>query len=442
MREMKDSGVEWIGKIPKDWLLERGKYIFLQRNQRGNKDNLQLLSPTQKYGVIPQLLYDELSGMNAVKLNEKVDLSLMKTIHNGDYCISLRSFQGGFEYSKYEGVVSPAYQVFYPQIMISDGYYKYLFKDSSFIEKMNSFTMSLRDGKNIAYSDFSNSYIPYPPVSIQKSIANYLDYRCSEIDSLSADIQKQIDILNQYKQSVITETVTKGLDKNAEMKDSGVKWIGKMPKSWSTNKIKYLFRNNKGLSITKENLIDNGLPVLSYGQIHSKNNTGVFISDDLLRYVNYEYQSKYPQCQVYKNDFIFADTSEDYEGCGNCVYKRDNSILFAGYHSIILQTIQKQDNRYFAYLFKTDCWRKQIREVASGVKLFSISQKSLTNASVIAPPLVEQLQISDFLDAKCSVIYSSISDKQKQLDNLAEYKKSLIYEYVTGKKEVPTANGK
>lgn len=439
---MKDSGVEWIGKIPKDWLLERGKYIFLQRNQRGNKDNLQLLSPTQKYGVIPQLLYDELSGMNAVKLNEKVDLSLMKTIHNGDYCISLRSFQGGFEYSKYEGVVSPAYQVFYPQIMISDGYYKYLFKDSSFIEKMNSFTMSLRDGKNIAYSDFSNSYIPYPPVSIQKSIANYLDYRCSEIDSLSADIQKQIDILNQYKQSVITETVTKGLDKNAEMKDSGVKWIGKMPKSWSTNKIKYLFRNNKGLSITKENLIDNGLPVLSYGQIHSKNNTGVFISDDLLRYVNYEYQSKYPQCQVYKNDFIFADTSEDYEGCGNCVYKRDNSILFAGYHSIILQTIQKQDNRYFAYLFKTDCWRKQIREVASGVKLFSISQKSLTNASVIAPPLVEQLQISDFLDAKCSVIYSSISDKQKQLDNLAEYKKSLIYEYVTGKKEVPTANGK
>lgn len=127
MREMKDSGVEWIGKIPKDWLLERGKYIFLQRNQRGNKDNLQLLSPTQKYGVIPQLLYDELSGMNAVKLNEKVDLSLMKTIHNGDYCISLRSFQGGFEYSKYEGVVSPAYQVFYPQIMISDGYYKYLF---------------------------------------------------------------------------------------------------------------------------------------------------------------------------------------------------------------------------------------------------------------------------------------------------------------------------
>ena len=122
--KMKDSGIEWIGEIPVNWSLIKGKYIFVQRNQKGNHIELQLLSPTQNYGVIPQWKYEKLSGMVAVKLNEKADLMQFKTIHKGDFCISLRSFQGGFEYSKYEGVVSPAYQVFYPITNIYDGYYK------------------------------------------------------------------------------------------------------------------------------------------------------------------------------------------------------------------------------------------------------------------------------------------------------------------------------
>lgn len=147
MREMKESGIPWIGEIPKNWELIKGKYIFTQRNQKDNKINLELLSPTQNYGVIPQKKYEELSGMNAVKLKESTDLHLLKTIHKGDYCISLRSFQGGFEYSEYEGVVSPAYQVFYPITPIDRGYYKYLFKEKTFINKMNSYTMSMRDGK-------------------------------------------------------------------------------------------------------------------------------------------------------------------------------------------------------------------------------------------------------------------------------------------------------
>lgn len=109
---MKDSGIDWIGKIPDEWKIEKGKRIFAQRNERGNKINLELLSPTQKYGVIPQTLYEELTTYSAVKLKEGTDLSQLKTVHKGDYCISLRSFQGGFEYSKYEGVVSPAYQIF------------------------------------------------------------------------------------------------------------------------------------------------------------------------------------------------------------------------------------------------------------------------------------------------------------------------------------------
>lgn len=206
--EMKDSGAEWVGKIPATWKMRKGKYLFAQRNLRGNSIELQLLSPTQRYGVVPQSVYEELSGMVAVKLNEKTDLSLLKTIHKGDYCISLRSFQGGFEYSEYEGVVSPAYQVFYPTVEIAGGYYKYLFKENGFIEKMNSYTMTLRDGKNIAFADFGNTYIPYPPIKEQASIARFLDKKCSEIDTLISEKKQQLEVLDEYKKSLIFEYVT------------------------------------------------------------------------------------------------------------------------------------------------------------------------------------------------------------------------------------------
>ena len=206
--KMKDSGIEWIGEIPEHWKTKRAKYIFTPRNDRGNKIELQLLSPTQKYGVIPQALYDEISGMNSVKLKENTDLNLLKTCHKGDYCISLRSFQGGFEYSKYEGVVSPAYQIFYPTIKISDGYYKYLFKEKNFIEKINSFTLSLRDGKPISYFDFSNMYLPLPSAEEQKEIADYLDSKCTAIDNIINSKKQQLEKLEEYKKSLIFEYVT------------------------------------------------------------------------------------------------------------------------------------------------------------------------------------------------------------------------------------------
>ena len=216
-----------------------------------------------------------------------------------------------------------------------------------------------------------------------------------------------------------------------EMKDSGVDWIAHIPTDWTTNKMKYLFSNGKGLSITKENLIETGLPVISYGQIHSKDNSGTDIKDTLLRYVDFQYQADNPQCEVFQHDFVFADTSEDYDGCGNCVYKRDTSLLFGGYHAIIIHSLIKHDNRFFAYLFKTDAWRKQLREAASGVKVFSITQKALMNCSIIIPPEDEQKEISDFLDAKCSELDTAVSDLQSQIEALEEYKRSVITEAVT-----------
>lgn len=216
-----------------------------------------------------------------------------------------------------------------------------------------------------------------------------------------------------------------------EMKDSGVEWIGEIPLEWEINKIKYMFSNGKGLPITKENLIDEGLPVISYGQIHSKDNNGTKIGKNLLRFVNEKYSMKYPQCSISENDFVFADTSEDYDGCGNCVLKRDNSKVFAGYHTIILHSLLKRDNRFLAYLFKTDIWRKQIREKASGVKVFSITQKTLMNCKVILPVYNEEKIIANYLDTQCSEIDAIAEDIQKEISLLEDYKKSVITEVVT-----------
>lgn len=215
-----------------------------------------------------------------------------------------------------------------------------------------------------------------------------------------------------------------------EMKDSGLKWIGQIPNGWEVNRIKYLFKTAKGLSVTKDNLIEDGLPVISYGQIHSKINTGVTVADELRRFVSCDYR-KYVSSKLEKFDFAFADTSEDYEGCGNCVYKRTDDELYGGYHVVILHSIKKEDNRYFAYLFQTDAWREQIRTKASGVKVFSVTQKIINEASVIIPPVEMQARISNFLDAKCTEIDSLTADIQKQIDTLEQYKRSIITEAVT-----------
>ena len=418
---MKDSGFEWIGETPHDWQFKKGKYIFKQRNSKGNRIELQLLSPSQKFGVIPQTLLEEMTTQNVVKVKEDTDLSQFKTIHIGDFCISLRSFQGGFEYSKYEGVVSSAYQVFYPIVEIYDGYYKYLFKDKSFIEKMNSYTISFRDGKNIAFSDFGNTYIPVPPIKEQEKIAKFLDDKCEEIDSLIADIQKQIDTLEQYKRSTVIKTVTKGLNPDAAMKDSGIQWIGDIPEHWDIDKFKYHL-------VRKEPKNPGDKIVLSlyreYGVIpkDSRDDNHNQTSEDTSKY-------KY----IKPGNFV-VNKMKAWQG----------SVAVSDYEGIISPAYFVYDfiddvyfKRYFHYLLR-GCYKDEFMRLSGGMRVgqWDLSSDDLNNTLVIIPPVEEQIEIAKFLDDKCEEIENCIADKKKQISTLEDYKKSVIYEYVTGKREV------
>ena len=216
-----------------------------------------------------------------------------------------------------------------------------------------------------------------------------------------------------------------------EMKDSGIEWIGEIPKEWNIVRLKSLFDFGKGLPITKENLVEKGVPVISYGQIHAKFNTGVCLDNRLFRYVPETYIETHPSSLVSIGDILVADTSEDLEGCGNSVYVDKEMILFAGYHTIILQAKKRTNNKYIAYLLLTDNWRSQLRRKASGVKLFSVSKKMLSECSIILPLQSEQQKIAAHLDSECAKIDDVITKTKATIEEYKKLKQSVITEAVT-----------
>lgn len=430
---MKDSGIEWIGEIPEEWQLDKGKSIFCQRNERGNNIELQILSPSQKLGVVPQSLLEERTGHIAVKVKEETDLRAFKTIHKGDFCISLRSFQGGFEYSAYEGVVSPAYQVFYPIKSISDRFYSYIFKIQPFIDKMNSFTMTLRDGKNISFSDFGNSYIPYPPLTVQYKIADFLDDKCAKIDSLIDHEEATIEELKAYKQSVITEAVTKGLDKSVSMQDSGLEWIGQIPNNWTIGKLKNVcdvFGRIGFRGYRQDDLVVEGEGAITLSPSNMKD---MKMNYEKCSYLSWDKYFESPEIQIKNEDILFVKTGSTF---GKVALVENLPLEATINPQIIVMRNFKISNRYLCYFLCSPIIRAQIDCSVVGGTIPTISQEKILNYSIIIPSTKQQQEIADYLDKKCTDIDNLISIKLQKIEELKEYKKSLIYEYVTGKKEV------
>lgn len=428
---MKSSGVEWIGEIPEDWEVTRSKNIFTQRSSRGN-DVEEQLAATQQHGMYPQKLLE-----GVVQVKEDTDLQQFKTVHKNDYVISLRSFQGGFEMSDYEGVCSPAYQVFYNTIPISYRYYKYLFKSDGFISKMNSLTVGIREGKNIQYKDFSNSPIIIPPKSTQQRIASYLDKKCSKIEETIQNQQQVIEKLKTYKQSLITEAVTgkikiqngKVCGKYQSYKESGVEWIGKIPNEWEVKKLKHIADSfSKGSGITKEEIVINGdIPCVRYGELYTK----------------YDYH--FTKCQTRTNlkkietpkyfshgDVLFTCTGELVEEIGKSIAYLGNEKCLAGGDIIVLK--HSQDPMFMGFALDSKYVQGQKSFGKTKLKVVHISSGEIARLLIVLPPKEEQKEIADYLDKKCTAIDTAIEQKQNLIEKLTEYKKSLIYECVTGKK--------
>ena len=421
-RKMKDSGIEWIGEIPEGWEVIKAKYLFSPRNEKGNS-TLVLLSPTQKYGVIPQ---SQLEGV--VQVKENTDLQSFKTIHYGDFVISLRSFQGGFEFSNYEGVCSPAYQVFHATKDLSNDFFRYLFKSDGFISKINSLTVGIREGKNIQYWDFSNMLLALPPKKVQIRSAQYLNAKCIEIDTMLSKTRSSIEEYKKLKQAVITQAVTKGVRGEREMKDSGVEWIGEIPEEWNKCKL-------KNISIDIGDSLHGTPKFDDSGEVYFINGNN-FSSE----YVEPKFDTKklcleeslnYPKPELTEQT-IMISLNGSYGKV--CLYRYFPMLLgkSAGYITL-LPSINRRYVRY--YLSSTPA---QIIMTLSlnGTTIPNLSLNTLYNFPTILPPASEQAEIADYLDAKCAEIDKLIAKKEQLVKELESYKKSLIYEVVTGKREV------
>ncbi len=424
MREMKDSGVAWIGEIPKDWNIQNISSLYTIRNEKVSDIDYQPLSVTMK-GVVPQL-------STAAKTNAHDDRKLVK---KGDFAINSRSDRrGSCGIADQDGSVSLINTVLIPRKKMHPGYYNWLFHSSEFADEFYRWGHGIVDDLwTTSWQEMRNIAIPVPNFNNQEIIADYLGNKCIRLDTLISNQQKQIEKLKAYKQSIITDAVTKGMNKDVPMKDSGVDSIGIVPEHWKVKRVKYIADSIlKGNGISKDEVLEDGdIQCIRYGEIYSKYDCSFYksfsrTSTDIITMPQF----------ISKGDILFAGTGELVEEIGkNIVYLGDDPCL-AGGDIIILK--HSQNLEFLNYALYGSCSQMQKSKGKAKLKVVHISASEIGNLLVALPPNEEQEQIAEYLNQKCNEINKLIEIKQQKIEKFEQYKKSLIYDYVTGKKEVIT----
>lgn len=435
-REMKNSGIEWIGDIPKDWAITKLKNIIDFISGYAFKSEFFTISDNNKKVITIKSFNNKQIILNNLSYSkESLEFPTKYLLKNNDILFAMSGGTTGKNLLIEQ--VDDLYYINQRVGIIRSSFNKFIYyyiNTGLFSEYIYLFSLGSAQ-PNISATDIQNFIIALPEKETIKKIEIYIDYQLKIISNIIDTTYQSIEELKKYKQSLITEAVTKGLDSTVEMKDSGIEPMVNVPKHWKINKIKYLFELYGGLNITKKNLIDTGIPVINYGEIHSKYGFHFDLRYDVVQKVDSHYL-EYKNSLINQGDFIFADTSEDIEGSGNFTCYLNEEMCFAGSHTIILKSKKFINYFYFSYLFESLLFRSQIQKKVEGIKVYSITQRILKSLILFEPPAEEQQQIVQYLDKKIFTIDSLIKDKTKVIEELENYKKSLIYEYVTGKKEV------
>ena len=418
MREMKSSGVAWIGNIPKAWGLIRYKDKYKNSKEiAGDKSRSYERLALTLNGVIKRPK-DDSDGL------QPKEFDTYQVLHENDFVFKMIDLQNistsRVGLSPYTGLVSPAYIRFCPKNKKQYPRFIYYFLMSMYYNCV--FNNLGGDGVRSALnsSDMGMLLIPYPIEIEQHRIADYLDTACSKVNSLIVNQQTQIEKLKQYKQSLITEVVTKGLNPDVPMKDSGVEWVGQIPEGWGTIRVKQLLRERKERST-------NGLEEpLSMSQ-----KVGL-IPTRMLDIISNMASSFVGAKLTYVDDLVFNKLKAHLGVFSVSKYDGLVSPDYAVYYST-----GKASLKYLEYLFKTPQCISEFRKRSTGIAagLTRLYTDGLFAIECPFPTINEQWQIVDYLDDKCAKIDRLIAIKQEKIDKLNEYKKSLIYEYVTGKKE-------
>ena len=396
--EMKDSRADWIGKIPATWDVSKIGTLYTQRNEKVSDKDYPPLSVTMK-GILPQLA-------TAAKTDDGDNRKLVRV---GDFAINSRSDRrGSCGISPYDGSVSLINTILVPRKKMHPGYYDWLFHTTLFADEFYKWGHGIVDDLwTTRWQEMKRILVPVPPYETQSAIAAYLDTQCAKIDEIIAQAKASIEDYKQWKASIIYEAVTKGLDPNVEMKDSGIEWIGRMPAHWTAPALKHLCTMQAGKNLISEQISTSG----EY-PVYGGNGQRGYYSD-------------------YNANGNFLLVGRQGALCGNVHYVSGK--FWATEHAVVTTPSKITNIRYLYYLLIA----MDLNQYASNSAAQpGLSVGNILTVKTLLPPIGEQVRISEFLDNGCPKIDEVITEKQSLIDDLESYKKSLIYEVVTGKRYI------
>ena len=414
MREMKDSGIDWIGTIPQDWQLSKIGSLYTQRNEKVSDKDYQPLSVTMQ-GILPQLA-------TAAKTNDGGNRKLVRV---GDFAINSRSDRrGSCGISPLDGSVSLINIILTPRTAMHPGYYNWLFHTTLFADEFYKWGHGIvADLWTTRWQEMKSITVPVPEYAEQERIAAFLDAECAEIDAVLEKTRASIEEYKKLKQAVITQAVTKGIRGDRPMKDSGSVWFEEIPCNWVMRRIKYLFHIKKDIA-GKE-----GYTVLSITQ------RGIQPKD--LSKNEGQIAANYSQYQLLAPGDFAMNHMDLLTGWVDI--SKYSGVTSPDYRVFVLDDTEKNDSSYYLYLMQM-CYFNRIfyglGQGVSGMGRWRLQADKFMNFPVVVPPVDEQKEIVSYLNEKCKQLDTLIRNKQQYLTEIENYKKSLIYEYVTGKKEV------
>ena len=403
----------WLTQIPDSWEDIKIKFLFSERSEKGYPDE-PLLVASQNMGVVPKGVY----GNRTVQATK--DLHLLKLVRVGDFVISLRSFQGGIEYAYYQGIISPAYTIMVPKQKIVPGYFRYLAKSRLFIELLQLCVTGIREGQNIDYGKLKNHLIPVPPSEEQDQIVRYLDWQTSKVNRLINAKKRIISLLEEQQQATIAYVVTRGLDQNAELMDSGIDYIGKVPAHWKVL-LNHRIYKEKCRKFGEEET------VLSLSQ-----------KDGLLPYENMKERSLHTASYenwklVFPNDLVL-NRFKAHLG----VFFSSNYRGIVTFHYGVYEPVMKISSKYYEALYHTPEFRRVFASKSNGmtVGLQNLSNTNFYSVYTVYPPHEEQCQIVCKIKEIEEKYRDLIAKINQEIDCLHEYRTRLISDVVTGQIDV------
>jgi type I restriction enzyme S subunit len=425
--EYRDSELPWLHNIPVHWSLVQMKRVFTERVKNGYPDE-PLLAATQTKGVIPKDQY----GTRTVVATK--DLHLLKLVEPDDYVVSLRSFEGGIEHSNYRGIISPAYTVLKPSPDIVDGYFSRLLKCEPFVSGLSLFVTGIREGQNIDYDRLSRSLLPFPPRCEQRAIGSFLDAIVPCINRLIRAKSRQIELLNEQKQVIISRAVTRGLDSNVRLKPSGLDWLGDIPYHWEPTRLKYVADVQTGVTLGKK-YGDTPLETRPYLRVANVQDGHLELADIATVSVS---QSEVDGCGLRNGDVLMTEGGDiDKLGRG-CIWRNEIPGCLHQNHIFAVRARRAVLLPEYLVLAMSSVHGRSYFEMTAKqtTNLASTNSTTLKALPLFLPGMQEQTNIVGYAAEQTSGLEAAVQRILTEVDLLHEYRTRLIADVVTGKLDV------